>query len=60
MNQQVMDFSFFDLNFNSVENLPGFEARSAFTVKTESVFRILCRATRTILHLTFGEDSIIL
>ncbi len=25
-----MDFSFSDLNFNSVENLPGFEARAAF------------------------------
>ena len=25
-----MDFSFSDLNFNSVENLPGFEAREAF------------------------------
>ena len=34
-----MDFSFFDLNFNSVENLPGFEARAAFTVNSASVFR---------------------
>ncbi len=25
-----MDFSFSDLNFNSVENLPVFEARAAF------------------------------
>ena len=34
-----MDFSFSDLNFNSVENLPGFEASAAFTVNSSSVFR---------------------
>ena len=31
-----MDLSFSDLNFNSVENLPGFEARAAFTVNSTS------------------------
>ena len=47
-----MDFSFSDLNlqldgqlpinFNSVENLPGFEARAAFTVNsTETIARYL-------------------
>lgn len=30
-----MDF----LNFNSVENIPGYEARAAFTVNSASVFR---------------------
>ena len=34
-----MDFSFSDLNFNSVETLPGFEARAAFTVNSASVFK---------------------
>ncbi|HBI59044.1 MAG: hypothetical protein OSJ46_07605 [Duncaniella sp.] len=45
-----MDFSFSDLNFNSVvidnfamlpsiENLPGFEARAAFTVNSATAFR---------------------
>ena len=34
-----MDFSFSDLNFNSVETLPGFEARAAFTVNSSSVFK---------------------
>ena len=34
-----MDLSFSNLNFNSVENLPGFEARAAFTVNFASVFR---------------------
>ncbi len=29
-----MDFSFSDINFNSVENLPGFETRAAFTVNS--------------------------
>ena len=33
-----MDLSFSDLNFNSVENLHGFEARAAFTVNSVSVF----------------------
>ena len=33
------DFSFSDLNFNSVENLPGFETLTAFTVNSASVFR---------------------
>ena len=44
-----MDFSISDLNpqldglapinFNSVETLPGFEARAAFTVNSSSVFK---------------------
>lgn len=34
-----MDFSYSDLNFNSVENLPGFEARAAVTVNSQSVLR---------------------
>ena len=34
-----MDLSFSNLNFNSVENLSGFEARAAFTVNSASVFR---------------------
>ena len=34
-----MDLLYTDLNFNSVENLPGFEARAAFTVNSASVFR---------------------
>ena len=36
-NQQVMDLLYTDLNFNSVENLPGFEAHAAFTVNSASV-----------------------
>ena len=34
-----MDFSFSDLNFYSVENPPGFEARAAFMAISASVFR---------------------
>ena len=34
-----MDFSFSDLNFNSVETLLGYQARAAFTVNSASVFR---------------------
>ena len=34
-----MDFSFSELNYNSVETLPGYSARAAFTVNSESVFK---------------------
>ena len=34
-----MDFSFSELNYNSVETLPGFEARAAFTVNSSFVFK---------------------
>ena len=34
-----MDFSISNFNFNSVETLPGFEARAAFTVNSAAVFR---------------------
>lgn len=34
-----MDASFSTLNFNSVETLPGYEARAAFTVNSASVFK---------------------
>ncbi len=35
-----MDASFStNLNYNSVENVPGYEARAAFTVNSASVFR---------------------
>lgn len=34
-----MDFSFSELNYNSVETIPGFDARAAFTVNSGAVFR---------------------
>ncbi len=34
-----MDFSVSDLNFNSDESQPSFEARAAFTVNSATVFR---------------------
>ena len=33
-----MDFSFDNLNYNSVVNVPGFEARAVFTVNSATVF----------------------
>ena len=33
-----MDFSFSDLNYNSVETLPGYEARATFTINSATVF----------------------
>ncbi|WP_303033962.1 hypothetical protein [Bacteroides acidifaciens] len=34
-----MDFLNLQLNFNSVETLPGYEARAAFTVNSVSMFK---------------------
>lgn len=34
-----MDFSILELYYNSVETIPGFEARAAFTVNSVAVFR---------------------
>ncbi|MDE7411946.1 MAG: hypothetical protein K2M94_07900 [Paramuribaculum sp.] len=56
-----MDFSFSDLNFNSVENLPGFEARAAFTVNSASVFRedvdIVSLIFRNFVIINFDNDT---
>lgn len=57
-----MDFSFSDLNFNSVENLPGFEARAAFTVNSASVFRedvdiVPVIIDETLSYMPWGGDN---
>ena len=57
-----MDLSFSDLNFNSVENLPGFEARAAFTVNSTSVFREDVNIVPTIVadtlsYIPWGGDN---
>ncbi len=49
-----MDLSFSDLNFNSVETLPGFEARAAFTVNSASVFKEDVDMVPTIVDDTFS------
>ncbi|MBP3536847.1 MAG: hypothetical protein J6J93_04825 [Muribaculaceae bacterium] len=52
-----MDFSFSDLNFNSVEAYPGFEVSAVFTVNSASVFKdelTLYRSSLTIRFLTFS------
>ncbi len=38
-NRQDTDLSISNLKYNSVETLPGFEARAAFTVNSATVFR---------------------
>ena len=52
-----MDLLYTDLNFNSVENLPGFEAHAAFTVNSASVSRedvdIVPNVVDEIVSLTF-------
>lgn len=57
-----MDFSFSDLNFNSVETLPGFEARAAFTVNSSSVFRedvdiVPTIVDDTLSYIPWGGDN---
>jgi len=50
-----MDFSFSpDLNFNSVETLPGYEARAAFTVNSQSVFKEDVDIVPTIIDDSFS------
>ena len=58
-----MDFSFSDLNFNSVETLPGFEARAAFTVNSSSVFRedvdiVPTIVDDTLSYIPWGGDNL--
>ena len=57
-----MDFSFSYLNFNSVENLSGFEARVAFTVNSASVFRedvdiVPTVVDDTLSYIPWGGDN---
>lgn len=61
-NQQVMDFSFSELNLNSVETLPGFEARAAFTVNSATIFREEVDIVPTIVdenlsYIPWGGDN---
>lgn len=57
-----MDASFSDLNFNSVENVPGYEARAAFTVNSSSVFRedidiVPTIVDDTLSYIPWGGDN---
>lgn len=57
-----MDFSFSDLNFNSVENVPGYEARAAFTVNSSSVFKedidiVPTIVDDTLSYIPWGGDN---
>ena len=56
-----MDASF-SLNFNSVENVPGYEARAAFTVNSASVFKEDVDIVPTIIddslsYIPWGGDN---
>ena len=51
-----MDFYFSDFNFNSVENLAGFEARVAITGNSASVFREGKDIVPTIVDDIFSYD----
>ena len=68
-----MDFSFSDhnlqldglppINFNSVETLPGFDARAAFTVNSASVFKDDVDMVHTIVddtlsYVPWGGDNL--
>jgi len=58
-----MDFSFSsDLNFNSIEDLPGLTARAAFTVNSQSVFKEDVDIVPTIIddslsYMPWGGDN---
>ena len=57
-----MDFSFSELNYNSVENVPGYEARAAFTVNSASIFREEVDIVPTIVdenlsYIQWGGDN---
>lgn len=57
-----MDFSFTELNYNSVETLPSFEARAAFTVNSSSVFRedvdiVPTVVDDTLSYIPWGGDN---
>lgn len=57
-----MDFSFTELNYNSVETLPGYEARAAFTVNSSSVFRedvdiVPTVVDDTLSYIPWGGDN---
>ena len=57
-----MDLSFSDLNYNSVETLPGFESRAAFTVNSATVFRedvdiVSTIVDDTLSYMPWGGDN---
>ena len=57
-----MDLSFSDLNYNSVETLPGFESRAAFTVNSATVFRedvdiVPTIVDDTLSYMPWGGDN---
>ena len=57
-----MDFFFTELNFNSVETLPGYEASAAFTVNSSSVFRedvdiVPTIVDDTLSYIPWGGDN---
>lgn len=58
-----MDFSLSELNLNSVETLPGFEARAAFTVSSVTIFREDVDVVPTIVdenlsYIPWGGDNL--
>ena len=59
---KIMDFSFDNLNFNSVENVPGIEARAAFTINSASVFKddvdiVPTIVDETLSYIPWGGDN---
>lgn len=57
-----MDFLNLQLNFNSVETLPGYEARAAFTVNSASVFKedvdiVPTIVDDTLSYIPWGSDN---
>ena len=58
-----MDFSFSDLNFNSVETLPDYDASAAFTVNSATIFReevdiVPTIVDETLSYIPWGGDNL--
>ena len=59
-----MDFSFDNLNYNSVENVPGIEARAAFTINSATVFKedvdiVPTIIDETLSYVPWGGDNLL-
>ena len=57
-----MDYSFDNLNYNSIENVPGFEARAAFTLNNATVFKedvdiVPTTVDETLSYIPWGDDN---
>ena len=51
---KIMDFSFDNLNYNSIENVPGIEAQAAFILNSAAFFKEDVIIVSTIVDATLS------